>query len=332
MTAGRARCHVRPPPPGLVNLRASASPIRLAHARASPAASPGRPDRARPPARRRVRLRLVRRPARSCHPPLLLRLEAATCASPPGSTDPTRANASMPRSTNSARALRAGARSGARRCCRRACMPRWASTRPVAAVRGTSSVRSRLLQWLVLALGARSSAPPASTCQIALCRSQCGGDRLHPHRGRRGALQLHILLRFDLERQLITGARGRRPRCRLEPTLRRDFGLEVTDPRQGRTAGCPLVGRPLRLLPGPTRSAMSMRPSSPPRCGRQCRTRQPLVGSAISDRRSTGCATPSIARDGCSPQDLIAQAAARRAGGAARLSRTQMRRSTGCDR
>ncbi len=61
---------------------------------------------------------------------------------------------------------------------------------------------------------------------------------------------LHVMLRFDLERALVERrSRRRRPRGRLERPLPRRLRPRRARSPAGGAAGRPLVGRPLRLLP-----------------------------------------------------------------------------------
>ena len=95
--------------------------------------------------------------------------------------------------------------------------------------------RSRAFcEWLVLALGAQFGATgvdmpeslyaAVNAVETGFIRTEA--DEVH--------YNLHILLRFDLERQLITGALEVADLdAAWNQRFAADFGLEVTDPRQG---------------------------------------------------------------------------------------------------
>ena len=186
---------------------------------------------------------------------------------------------------------------------------------PVAAVREPARPQPRLLRLALPgdARGLRRHRPRWR--REALYRGgQRGGDRLHPHRRRRGALQppRHAALRPR------AGADRGRPRGRATS---RPPGTTASSPtsaapvpdRPARgAAGRALVGRRSSAISRPTRSATSMPPSSTPRCAATCRTSTPGSPRATSPRRSAGSAPASTAAAACSPpRALIAEATGR---------------------
>ena len=242
------------------------------------------------------------------------RARAATCGSPPASTRPIRASASTRRSTRSGTRSTSRGSTRRRRCCRPGRTPRWGCTNRS---RGCSRTRS--------AAAGRSAAGSGRRC--ARRSASCGVDDAEGLYRAVNAVEtgfirteadevhynLHVMLRFDLERALIGGDLAvARPRGGVERPLRRRFRPRGARRPARRAAGRALVGRAVRLLPDLHARQHLCRRAPRGAAPRPARTSTTGWRRATSRRRSRWL-RPRIHRRGrlLAPRTLIAEACGR---------------------
>ena len=213
------------------------------------------------------------------------------------------------------RGLRAGARPGAGAAAGRARMPRWACT---SASRGCSRTSSAAAAPSAPGSGRRCAQTfgevGARRAGRALPRGQRGGDRLHPHRGRRGPLQppRHAALRPRAGADRPATSAVARPRGGLERPLRRRLR-----PRGARRRGAACC----RTCTGRSGSSATSRPtrsatSTPPSSTRRSRRDLPDLDARLAAGELApvvGWLGPRIHRRGrlLAPRALIAEASGR---------------------
>ena len=195
-------------------------------------ASRGRPAGAGPATRRCLRLRLAGRPARSRGPPFLDRVGGDVRIT-------TRINEADPREClystvhEPGHALYEQGLDPARRCCRPGRRPRWACTNPVAAVREPARPQPGLLRVAGAGAGElrRYRRRRPGGLYRAVNRVETGfirteADEVH--------YNLHVMMRFDLERALIDGALEVADlEAAWNARFLADFGRAVPGPRLG---------------------------------------------------------------------------------------------------
>ena len=202
------------------------------------------------------------------------------------------------------RGLRAGARPGAGAAAGRVAAPRWGCTR---ASRGCSRTSSGAAGRSAPGSGrrcARPSAISASDGPEALYRAvnavetgfiRTEADEVH--------YNLHVMMRFDLERALIAGDLAVADlEAAWNARFAADFGRDGARRAARRAAGRALVGRALRLLPDLHARQHLCRRAPRRAAARRRRGRRAAGGGRAARRSSTGSARTSTAGAGCWPR------------------------------
>ena len=105
---------------------------------------------------------------------------------------------------------------------------------------------------------------------------------------------LHIILRFELEQELLSGRLAvDGPSRRVEHALRGAHGHPRAERRARRPPGRALVGRRLRLLPDVPPRHRALRPDLGAGCARRSPTSTSRSSAATSPSCTRGCARPS---------------------------------------